>query len=165
MSGFAWSKGGGGGSGGSGGGRNYRNLPPPAQLTSNSQGRPAMKKTASSSYFDDDDEEDNAYQYSSRSSSMGDVSSMPKSLTVEDEEDPLEQFMASVGNQMKQEQSSEKKETILPEIISGQDEDYESYYDYPNQNEARTGDSSGDDMEYDSEGNPSGRKATAKKSM
>jgi ATP-dependent RNA helicase DDX42 len=96
------------------------------------------------SYFDEDDDEETT------NFRPGGVE-ISRPSTDNDDDDPLDQFMAGVGDQIQKETVSNKIEPIdLPEIVSEADRDYEGYYDFLDQQRA-DGDSP---VDYDSDGNP-----------
>ena len=104
-------------------------------------------------YFDDDDEPDPVAPSAQATAAGG-----------EEDIDPLDQFMAGVDNQVLTQQSLPHEQTALPEIVSGQERDYEGYYDMMDR-QAKA-DAEAAEVEYDSDGVPVGlRGAADKKAM
>lgn len=132
-------------------------MPPASSIVGSGAGLTGSNGGLERGYFDDDDDAEDEPPAAARQARHG----------SEDEEDPLDQFMADVGNTVKKQEAEAaaggNKPAVLPEIVSGQERDYEAYYDFMEQ-QAKA--EAAAEVEYDSDGIPVGlRGAGEKKSM
>lgn len=121
---------------------------PNAPTAAGSEAALRRKAAATRDYFDDDDDDDRL--------PVGPA----VSADVDDELDPLDQFMAGVGSVVQSErQAAPVAANVLPEIVSGHERDYEGYYDMVDK-QAKA-DAEAAEVEYDSDGIPVGLRGAA----
>jgi len=110
----------------------------------------ATQKKDFKDYFDDDDDDEN---------STGVFNSGTfNNANDDDEVDPLDAFMNQVNEQVKKEETQMNTSTVLPEIVSGLDRDYEGYLNEVAVNSAAALGAENLEVDYDSDGMPIGTK-------
>ncbi|KXJ79862.1 ATP-dependent RNA helicase DDX42 [Aedes albopictus] len=112
-------------------------------------------------YFDDDDETGQQLDYIPAPGSPSASGTQAKSDDEEDEDDPLDAFMAGINAQVEREKKKIPQPNVDPKKGTRGDiddvDDEESYYRYMEENPTaglQDGDGSDAELEYDEDGNP-----------
>ncbi|SPP84980.1 ATP-dependent RNA helicase DDX42 [Drosophila guanche] len=149
----------------------YTTLDSISQYTNSTNFVGKRKQHTDDDYFDEDDEQQQNHReleqaYIPAPGSPGATATDKKQEESDSDEDPLEQFMAGINQQVEKEKvraaTQQPKATSAPQLEKGvrgdidDEDDEESYYRYmeENPNAGLRDDGSDQEIEYDEDGNP-----------